>query len=87
MPPPLPTSYLTNLVSEAAEDGAAVAAREPEEERGIAGGRDSGSRGRARASGGIQAAGGGVAVAVAVPPSSSGCRRRVAAVGGWNNDG
>jgi len=31
-------AYLTNLVGEAAEDGAAVAAGEPEEERGVAGG-------------------------------------------------
>ena len=38
MPPPVPISYLTNLVGEAAEDGAAVAAGEPEEERGVAGG-------------------------------------------------
>jgi len=34
----VPISYLTNLVGEAAEDRAAVAAGEPEEERGVTGG-------------------------------------------------
>jgi len=40
----MPISYLTNLVGEAAEDGAAVAAGEPEEERGVAGGAGLGLR-------------------------------------------